>query len=88
MEAIKNGEAMDYKKCTLDQKRQIVNFIRKQYGNRVPIRDIVNGTYVAIRNGRFLVGAGFVLQDPPKEVPEKQNANSFFNRRSKSNAKN
>lgn len=87
MEAVKSGEVVEYKKCSLDQKRQVVNFIRKQYGNRVSIRDIVNGVYVAVRNGRFLVGAGLVLPDPPKEVPEKYDANDFFNRRPDPNAK-
>jgi len=56
---------IDYKKCTLQQKKQIVRVIRRTYPN-ASIRDIINGVYfVEVENNR-ITKIYYTLQEATK----------------------
>jgi hypothetical protein len=52
------SKVIDYSKLHKSCKRDIIQFIRRNYQN-VGVRDIVNGTYKAISNKGFLIGVQF-----------------------------
>lgn len=56
---------IDYKKCTIQQKRQIVRIIRRTYPN-ASIRDIISGVYfVEVENNR-ITKIYYTLQEATK----------------------
>lgn len=56
---------IDYKKCTIQQKRQIVRVIRRTYPN-ASIRDIISGVYfVEVENNR-ITKIYYTLQEATK----------------------
>ena len=56
---------IDYKKCTLQQKKQIVRVIRRTYPN-ASIRDIISGVYfIEVENNR-ITKIYYTLQEATK----------------------